>query len=317
MLKNLLLLLIITHMTLASSGLASERDTIVDRNIELAYERSAQVTPPPPSREYTLLDYSNGPYRPIPTRSSYILPYSYMDRPNNEPFPTEQSKLQNYEVKFQVSFQFPIIPGLFERHHLYFSYSQLSLWQAYNKELSAPFRETNYAPEFWYAYSFPRSGTLGRRVSVGLGFSHESNGRQKFSRSWNKMVGFAKVVDPRWEVTVRGWSRFAEEPKENPDDPAGDDNPDLTDYVGYGELQGHWNLSPYRQASLRVRNNLKFGDKSANHGMVEASLSFNHGAPYWWTVSYFSGHGESLIDYNRNITRWGIGIKIPDLAPLR
>lgn len=301
---------------LAQPAAASERDSAVDKFIDLAYDRADSVKPAAAPRTYTLLDYSTGPYRPIPTQSSYILPYSYMNRPNNEPYPGP--KLQFAEVKFQVSFQFPIVPNLAKNHHLYFSYSQLSLWQAFNKELSAPFRETNYAPEFWYAYSFPPLGERGRNLSTGLGFSHESNGRQvKFSRSWNKIVGFAKLVDPRWSLTVKGWSRIAEDPKKSPDDPAGDDNPDLLDYVGFGELAGEWNISPVQQMSLRLRNNLKFHRKRANKGMVEVSYSFNHGAPYWWLVSYFSGHGESLIDYNRNITRWGIGIKIADLAPLR
>lgn len=240
-----------------------------------------------------------------------------MNTPNNEPFP--DPKLQFAEVKFQVAFQFPIVPNLSKNHHLYFSYSQLSLWQAFNKALSAPFRETNYAPEFWYAYTFSPLGERGRKLSAGLGFSHESNGRQvDFSRSWNKIVGFAKLVDPRWSVTLKGWSRIAEEPKKTPDDPSGDDNPDLTNFVGFGELAAEWNVSPFQQASIRVRNNMKFDKKRANKGMVDLSYSFNHGgAPYWWMITYFSGHGESLIDYNRNITRWGIGIKIADLAPLR
>lgn len=305
-------------LMISTRGYSGDRDTIVDQQIAKAYENSPKVTPKVPRTQYTLLDYSSmGFYKPIPTRSSYLLPYTHMDRPNNLPFEEHEAKLQNAEVKFQVSFQFPLIPNLAKHHHLYFSYSQLSLWQAFNKELSAPFRETNYSPELWYAYSFKPLGERGRRLSTGLGFSHESNGRQvKFSRSWNKVVGFVKLVDPRWELTLKGWSRLAEEPKTSPDDPSGDDNPDLTDYVGYGELSARWNLSPYQQAAVRVRNNLKFGDDRKNYGMVEASYSFNLGAAYWWELVYFSGHGESLIDYNHNITRVGIGIKIPDLEPL-
>lgn len=314
---NLVAAIAASILAFCPKATASDRESVVDRFIELAYERADTVKPAEPPRAYTLLDYSSSSYRPIPTQPSYILPYSYMNTPNNEPFP--DPKLQFAEVKFQVAFQFPIVPNLSKNHHLYFSYSQLSLWQAFNKALSAPFRETNYAPEFWYAYTFSPLGERGRKLSAGLGFSHESNGRQvDFSRSWNKIVGFAKLVDPRWSVTLKGWSRIAEEPKKTPDDPSGDDNPDLTNFVGFGELAAEWNVSPFQQASIRVRNNMKFDKKRANKGMVDLSYSFNNGgAPYWWLITYFSGHGESLIDYNRNITRWGIGIKIADLAPLR
>ena len=85
---------------------------------------------------------------------NYILPFAYVDKPNESPYdPVSQTNLpatnlDNLEVKFQVSFRVPINRKFFfHNSDLWFGYTQLSLWQLYNSELSAPFRETNYQPE--------------------------------------------------------------------------------------------------------------------------------------------------------------------------
>ncbi|MBW1838234.1 MAG: phospholipase A, partial [Deltaproteobacteria bacterium] len=63
--------------------------------------------------------------------------------------------------------------------------------------------------------------------------------------------------------------------------------------------------------SLMLRNNLESGFK---RGAVEAGWSF----PLWkykyfkGYMQYFSGYGESMIDYNRYVNRIGIGILLSD-----
>src|SRR5690606_17999252 len=82
----------------------------------------------------------------LPHRRSYLLPLSYSKQvgvpvrdENGEP--TGES-LKNLEVKFQYSFKVPVGGDgvLFEDDQIYFAFTQRSLWQAYNRDLSSPFR---------------------------------------------------------------------------------------------------------------------------------------------------------------------------------
>ena len=53
------------------------------------------------------------------------------------------------QVKFQFSFKYDLWPST-SRHTVYLAYSQKSLWDLY--DTSQPFRESNYAPEVFYAH---------------------------------------------------------------------------------------------------------------------------------------------------------------------
>src|SRR5690606_23542901 len=65
-------------------------------------------------------------------KSNYILPLTWSDD-----FDGESS-----EVIFQISFKQRLFIN-----NLYAAYTQKSFWQAWNRQDSAPFRETNYNPE--------------------------------------------------------------------------------------------------------------------------------------------------------------------------
>ena len=89
------------------------------------------------------------PYRP-----NYILLAAYNaagvnEQPFQEAFPDKKPDLNDTEVKFQISFKFPIVKNLFgDNGDLYAAYTNRSFWQVYNTD-SAPFRETNHEPEAW------------------------------------------------------------------------------------------------------------------------------------------------------------------------
>jgi len=64
-----------------------------------------------------------------------------------------------------------------------------------------------------------------------LGLNHESNGReQPFSRSWNRIKGEVVYSTNRWVFALSPWYRIPE----STDD---DDNPDIDEYIGYGDLR--------------------------------------------------------------------------------
>ena len=102
-------------------------------------------------------------------KRNYILPLAYSKDPNDEVFAPDDSdfgvNLDNLEVQFQLSIKAPIAEGLFtEQDALFFGFTVLSFWQAYNSEISAPFRETNYEPELFWATPVPWNGRPANRT---------------------------------------------------------------------------------------------------------------------------------------------------------
>ncbi len=241
-----------------------------------------------------------------PNKPNYILPLTY----NSHQDQTNQ-QLQNTEVKFQLSFKIPLSDHLFNTHaRLAFGYTQLSFWQAYNSKLSSPFRETDYEPEFML--SIPTNIRLpwltNRLVTFGL--EHQSNGRGvPESRSWNRAYVNFMLERGNFYVGFRPWYRFPERAKTSALDPGGDDNPDIEEYLGYGELTGIY-LWGDSSLTVMLRNNLKSHD---NRGAIEIGWSIPLKGKLRGYVQYFNGYGESLIDYNHYSNRIGIGVMLTDL----
>ena len=70
------------------------------------------------------------------------------------PFPDEDIDFKAAEVKFQISFMFPVVHNIFKDNgSLYVAYTNRSFWQLFNEDdLSSPFRETNHEPEIWLQF---------------------------------------------------------------------------------------------------------------------------------------------------------------------
>lgn len=245
-------------------------------------------------------DFSIQPHKP-----SYLLPYTYSERINSEPFTNLQTiaapdqTLEQEEVKFQISFKIPLAQNLLvDNSTIWAGYSQLSLWQMYNNDASAPFRETNYEPElFWQLdteYHF--SGiTLD---SMTLGFNHQSNGRgSDLSRSWNRLYAEFNFSHNRWSFALKPWYRIPEKEEE-------DDNPDIDDYLGYADYSAsyYWDTDMVLTARLRHSHS-----HSNNHNSINLGLIFPLPGPLNGYLEYVNGYGESLIDYNHRTKRIGIG----------
>lgn len=251
-----------------------------------------------------------------PHRRNYVLPLTLVDDPNEDPFANElgeilqAEELNHAEAKFQLSLKFGLLENVLRaRDRVYFGFTAQSFWQAYNRNVSAPFRETDYEPElFWVApFDWAPFGLDAGVVTLGL--SHQSNGRSsRLSRSWNRVYANIAFEKENLVVAVKPWWRIPEDEKDDPLQPDGDDNPDIEDYMGHFEF-----TTVYRRGaqewSLMLRNN--FDDD--NYGAVQLDWTF----PLWGNVrgyaQYFNGYGESLIDYNAHIERIGIGIQLSDL----
>ncbi len=261
----------------------------------------------------TELQTADNPFSILPHKPNYVLPLTFTTTSNGAPFERDGAELDKVEIEFQLSLKFPIANNLiFDGSRLFVAYTGLSFWQAYNQEFSSPFRETNHEPEVFFI--IPQHWELfdWKSKLIALGVNHQSNGQTgRLSRSWNRV--YANFIFERegLVVSLRPWLRIPENEKKNIEDSKGDDNPDIEDFMGNGEL-----TLLYKQRKhtfgIMLRNNFK----RTQYGAVEVSWSFPLKKEYWGGfkgyVKYFNGYGESLIDYNSRVNRIGVGIAIND-----
>lgn len=249
----------------------------------------------------------------LPHRPNYILLGSYNNNPNGDALNLDDSEIDNTEVKFQVSFKVPLVRDLLgdDNGHLYAAYTMKSFWQAYNNDISSPFRETNHEPELFFALRSNKKFLGWNNPYILAGFSHQSNGRRgDESRSWNRLYLDFILEKGDFALSIKPWYRLPESDKTYLGDPSGDDNPDIEEYLGYGEITGAWAKGGHT-VSVLLRNNLL---RHGNRGAVELGWSFplSDEMPLKGYLQYFNGYGESLIDYNSSANRIGFGFLLTD-----
>lgn len=249
---------------------------------------------------------ADSPFVITPHKPNYIIA-GYNSSPNssafNQQFPDRDIEFDDYELKFQISLKFPLMQNLFKDNgDIYVAYTNRSFWQAFNKDISSPFRDSNHEPEAWIQFTndWEIFGFKNRLIS--LGAVHQSNGQAAdLSRSWNRL--YASFVFERNDsyFYVKPWWRI-------PESEDVDDNPDITDYMGNFEFQGVQKYKDHR-FGLMVRNNFDFSD---NKGAVQLDWTFPLHDKLHGYVQWFNGYGESLIDYNHHVNTVGVGIKLTD-----
>ncbi len=187
---------------------------------------------------------------------------------------------------------------------LYFGYTQISFWQAYDHNNSAPFRETNYNPELFYrTQRFPfHSGFVG----LDIGFEHESNGqRPPVSRSWNLVYLAPYFYRSDVLVYLKYRYRIPEDDKDFPDAAVGDDNPDITDYLGHADLHVYCKFWRDHSVHLALRGSIKTGNGGVS---LVYSIPVPKSVRSYFVIRLSHGYGESLVDYKRSLSRLGVGI---------
>ncbi|WP_201352607.1 phospholipase A [Hydrogenimonas urashimensis] len=278
------------------------------------------------------IGYANRKYRRQP---SAYKNYTIADAINPIPGFSRESEYGEYDQQAEVEFQFSLKKNLTYNlfgfnEYITAAYTQRCFWQLYSE--SGPFRETNYMPELYVAV--PTSQSFDEKTGMKVtkwGFIHQSNGQEGFrSRSWNRLYveGFFQ-----WNnlfLKPRIWYRLPEEDKSDdyyrgyvdrnhngkpdtgdqlidPNSESGkDDNPDILDYMGYGDLTLSYLWGKHQFGGLFRYN---FGKGGHDRGAVQLDWSypfFNSKTTFWY-FKFFNGYGESLIDYNRNVTKTSFG----------
>jgi phospholipase A1 len=245
---------------------------------------------------------------------NFLLPLhitSHLNRAPSSPTRPALAPNERYrplEAKLQVSLRAKAASDvLLPDADLWLAYTQRSLWQLWNAQESAPFRSSDYQPEAIYVVPVPqelRPLPFGWKwMMLQAGVAHQSNGQAvPLSRSWNRVYLGAGFERDEFGVQWRVHRRLDESRSD-------DDNPDLTNYIGRGEIVATW-LPGLATAGLTWRTNLR----ALNRGSVQLDLTYpvdsDEPAGLRWYMQVFSGYGETLLDYNHRQSTLSLGLSL-------
>jgi phospholipase A1 len=241
-----------------------------------------------------------------PYRANYLLPYGYSSERYKSYTPTDEYR--NAEAEIQVSLKLNVGHdwlGLNEDYYL--SYTHMAFWQIYAE--SSPFRETNYNPEGFVVFPVDDRDSHLNVKSIKFALAHKSNGQGSNkdvvysnpaenlgnrSRSINYLYSTLRFEHATLLTDLTLWYRL-------PESRINDDNPDLTDYYGNSELKFTYF---YNKSMFSLMGRLNF---NTGLGAVEGTYSYPLMNSTYLYIKAFKGYGESLIDYNNDITKGSIG----------
>ena len=292
----------------ATPGAAPASGTPAVAQTDPAVEAALDLSPEK-TRGFSLADHweldqahKRGVFNFRPHHANYLMA-TRTAHPNNEPYrpfldlEDLTSDLSHNELVFQLGFKMKLVESAFQKPvDLWFGYTQNSFWQAGNHKASSPFRETNYQPELM-AVTPLNFNILGMHASfLNLGLVHQSNGQTgSLSRSWNRTYAQVGLERGGWTVVGRVWKRINESGQD-------DDNPDIVDYMGRGDLNVTYRNNGHDYSAL-IRRNF-----STERGAVQLSWAFPLAGHIKGYAQYFSGYGQSMVDYNYYQNVVGLGL---------
>ncbi|WP_370979300.1 phospholipase A [Agaribacterium sp. ZY112] len=278
-----------------------------DKIHQICKENEALSGPNATANEFRQADEQRSLYDPYSLtahKPNYVMPLSYNKNHNLKRHDElENSPLQDIEIQFQVSVKFPLWTDIADKPvSLFAAYTNRSFWQAYNSDISAPFRDINHEPEVWLEWK-PEQYQLGntRLSRVRGGFVHQSNGRSDpVSRSWNRFYVEAATDWKDYMFSIKPWIRV-------PEDEEKDNNPDIEQYMGNFEFISAKAFGQHTVAMM-LRNNLR----TDNKGAVELTWSIPMGEKVKAYMMYFNGYGETMLNYDHRSERYSLGFVVAD-----
>jgi len=217
------------------------------------------------------------------------------------------------ETRLQLSVRTKVAQGILVGRadaidSFWFAYTQQSYWQIFTPGLSRPFRSTDHEPEFIYVLPLqtPRADAWRLRFG-GLGIVHQSNGQSlPLSRSWNRVYLMAGAEHDRLRLNARLWRRL-------PENPANDDNPGISDFIGRAEVTATWHPSRQNLFTATARHSLRAQARgSLRLEWFRTLADAGEGPPSGLQLhtQVFTGYGDTLLDYNRSRTVFSIGVSL-------
>jgi outer membrane phospholipase A len=196
-------------------------------------------------------------------------------------------------AKFQLSLKYRIFAftnDLNPFSNLYFAYTQTSFWDVISRDPS--FYDTSYKPSGFLYY--PEVVFRDSEVKLDLqgGAEHESNGRGGADERSLNTIYFQPTL--RYQAATN--LLFALQPRFWDYASVGDNNPDIANYRGYGDVSGSVTYE-----KIQLATELTLG-KNGDHAGWQFDLRFNL-PPYFRfnpaiQIEYFNGYGQTLRQYN-------------------
>nr|SFZ73147.1 OMP1642 [Helicobacter salomonis] len=303
---------------------------------------SWEIAPAKPKKTHPFVEFARKYLELMEYRGTYFMPYYHSFTPIYQWYHPDINRYQSTEFKFQISFRVPVFRHfLFTTGTLYLAYTQTNWFQIYNNPQSAPMRMVNYMPELIYVYPLNLSiwhGKLGTLSEFWFGGQHISNGiggRQcyqkyedgnalgafpggpvrvvKYSNGQQEIEGGCRSVSAGqrpvfhlvWQkggfkINVAYWPYI----------PYNQSNPDLIDYMGYGNA-----LVEYRRGRHHFEMRLydiftPYWKFKRWHGAVRLGYTFRINTFVGFYAQYFNGYGDGLYEYNVFSNRFGVGIRL-------
>ncbi len=208
---------------------------------------------------------------------------------------------EGLDAKVQFSFKYAFMNprgGLSQKapffSHVYFGYTQTSLWDLESD--SKPFFDTSYEPSLFYrgrSKSLSSDGATSMWAQAGV--QHQSNGQGgEESRSLNIVnvkarFSFDGVLDGgHYWIEPRLWAYVGDL----------EDNPDIAEYRGYGDVR----MAFTGRAEWQIAGTFGVGTSGKASMQLEFTYPMNRllsrSFDAFLYAQYFSGWGESLLTYN-------------------
>jgi phospholipase A1 len=245
-------------------------------------------------------ELNKNPFAFAVNRPNYVLPFYYTASPYYAAYqnatPNHQ-KIMSSELKAQFSVLVPVFRRLFYNPDasLNIAYTQLNYWQVYAS--SQFFRETNYEPEIFVQNHFHRNYLLR------YGLDHQSNGLGgSQERSWNRAIASLQFSGEHWLASLKVWDLIFKANSSNLH------NPSIAHYLGYENI-----LFAYQFHKTNLSFQVQNIESGLRRGFFQISASYPLMNSILVYTQFFSGYGQSLIEYNHRTNAAGVGIAFNDV----
>lgn len=201
-----------------------------------------------------------------------------------------------YEAKLQISTKLNLIDNLFYGIGIFFGYTQTSFFQMYSRNISSPFRDNNYMPEFMFYRALNWKLFGGEFYNIRFGYRHLSNGESdNSSRATDRIVAEIMYRYSDFKAHLKLWTFFKRDPR------------DINKYMGYSDLILSYKFLDRNHLILTIKN-LVHNYKNYKGGlMLEYKFDLTKLSLY---MQYFYGYGDNLYQYNIKTQNIGIGFSI-------